>query len=88
MSKKEEVKTSSISEADNVRDISTFWDEHSLDDFWNKTREVEFNVNIDLKRRVRIDAEVYRQIEAQAHERGVSTETLVNIWLVEKLRAE
>jgi len=52
------------------------------------TREVEFDVNIDLKRRVRIDAEVYRQIEAQAYTRGVSLEMLVNTWLVERLRVE
>ena len=33
-----------ISKAKTLEEIGEFWDNHSLADYWEKTKEVEFNV--------------------------------------------
>jgi hypothetical protein len=75
----------SISEARRMEEIGNFWDEHSLADFWDKTHEVEFEVRAKRRRRVTLEPEVYQRIEEQARARGIAPETLVNVWLVERL---
>ena len=61
-----------------------FWDTHSFADYWDQTREVK-DVKIDLVRRhFRIDAKLARKIDRIARQRGISAETLVNLWLQER----
>jgi hypothetical protein len=86
MNEDEEVRESSISKAKTIEDIAEFWDTHSLADYWDQTREVEFEVRAKRRRRVTLDPEVYSAIEAQARARGILPETLVNLWLAEQLR--
>jgi len=80
--------TTSISKAHTLEEIADFWDTHSLADYWDQTHEVEFEVRAMRRRRVTLDPDVYTWIEAQAHSRGVSIETLVNLWLVEQLQKQ
>ena len=88
MSATERKGLTSISKASTLEEIGEFWDSHSLADYGDQTHEVSFEVRAQRRRRVTLDPEVYSQIEAQAHRRGVSAETLVNLWLVERLRAK
>ncbi|CAG0942044.1 hypothetical protein BROC_01698 [Candidatus Brocadiaceae bacterium] len=76
----------SISKAKTLEELGEFWDTHSLDDYWDQTHEVEFEVRAQRRRRVTLDPEVYTRLEAQAHTRGVQLETLVNLWLAERLK--
>jgi CopG antitoxin of type II toxin-antitoxin system len=82
----ENSKVTSISQARTLEEIGEFWDTHSLDDYWDQTHEVDFEVRARRKRRVTIDPDVYTQLEAEARSRGVQTETLVNLWLIERLQ--
>lgn len=82
---KENEKTTSISKAKTLEEIADFWDSNSLDDYWNQTYEVSFELRIKRRRRITISPEIYEKIEAQARERGILPETLVNLWLAEKL---
>ncbi|MBI2877162.1 MAG: hypothetical protein HYY20_09800, partial [Candidatus Tectomicrobia bacterium] len=75
----------SISKARSLEEIAEFWDTHSVDDYPDQTYEVEFEVRAQRRRRVTLDPEVYAKIEEEAHLRGVSPETLVNLWLAERL---
>ena len=86
MNKENNEQLSSISKAKTLEDISEFWDTHSLADYWDKTHEVEFTVRAKRRRHVTLDPEVYTQIEAQARTRGILPETLINLWLVERLK--
>jgi hypothetical protein len=86
MSEKDKSQQTSISNARSIEEIADFWDTHSLADYWEQTHEVEFEIRAKRRRRVTIDPEVYVQIEAQALERGILPETLVNLWLVERLQ--
>ncbi|MFY9823378.1 MAG: CopG family antitoxin [Thermoanaerobaculia bacterium] len=82
---KEALARTAISKAPSPREIGDFWDSHSLADHWDQTREAEFEVTALPRRRVTLDPKVYSEIEAQARARGLMLETLVNLWLAERL---
>jgi hypothetical protein len=86
MSENEDTQATSISKAQTIEEIADFWDTHSLDEYWDQTHEVTFEIRANRRRRITLDPDLYARIEAQAHTRGVSPETLVNLWLSERLR--
>ncbi|MBI1748867.1 MAG: hypothetical protein HYR55_20115 [Acidobacteria bacterium] len=66
-------------------ELAEFWDTHSTADYEEHFKEVA--CEIELKRRtfeVPIDGEVFTKIQRIAESRGLSTETLINLWLHEK----
>jgi hypothetical protein len=85
MSDGEKEPKTTISKAQSIQEIGEFWDAHSLADHWDETEETSFEVRATRRRRVTIDPQVYAQLEATARTRGVSPETLVNLWLAEYL---
>jgi hypothetical protein len=65
-----------------------FWDTHSLADYWDVTEEVDFEVHLRNRRYlVAVAPELAEKLAVEAHQRGLSTETLVNLWLSERLQA-
>ena len=71
----------------NIEEIIEFWDMHSTADYEDETEEV--SLDIDLQEEVFTVAlvpELVNLIEGQAKARGVTTETLVNLWLAERLK--
>lgn len=84
MAKKEKI-SSSISKADSYEAIGEFWDEHDFTDFDNEQNpDVDFNIS----RVVPIDMRLFSSIEKEAKLRGVEIETLINLWLQEKLHEQ
>jgi len=70
-----------------IEKAAEFWDSHDLADYWDQTREAHFDV--DIRRRVFLTAlepGLAKKLTACARRQGVSTETLVNVWLAEKLK--
>jgi hypothetical protein len=86
MDKDKEAQLTSISKASSLEEIAEFWDTHSLDEYWDQTQEAEFEVRARRRRRVTLDPDLYARIEDRARVRGILPETLVNLWLSEKLR--
>lgn len=74
-------KFSSISKADTDEKIGEFWDEHDFTEFDTDIPDVEFAIACSVP----IEVELFNAIEQQAHKRGVKVETLVNLWLQQKL---
>ncbi|MEW6359917.1 MAG: CopG family antitoxin [Planctomycetota bacterium] len=71
----------------NIEDAAEFWDSHDLADYWASTREAHFEVN--LQRRVflaALEPNLAKKLTALAHKQGISTETLINLWLTEKAK--
>lgn len=71
-----------------IEEAADFWDTHDLADYADVTRDVA--VTIDLQRRqhlVALAPELAARIGAEARRQGVTTETLINLWLSERLRA-
>lgn len=86
MNENNAMEKTAISQAQTPEQIADFWDAHSLDEYWDQTHEVEFEVTAQRRWRVTLDPDVYAQIVKQARVRGVSPETLVNLWMSERLQ--
>ena len=86
MSENSDIHTTSVSKAHTIEELADFWDTHSLDDYWDQTHEVVFELRANRRRRITLDPDLYTRLEAQAHARGISPETLINLWLSERLQ--
>jgi hypothetical protein len=77
----------SISQASTPEEIGEFWDTHDAADYWDQTEPAEFE--IDLHSNVTyyaIDHTLSAKIREIARQRGVSSETLLNLLVQEKLQ--
>ena len=78
---------SSISEAQSYKEIGEFWDSHDLTDFWAHTEPVEFEVGIESETTYfPVEKALSAELVALAKQKGVSPETLLNLWIQEKVR--
>jgi hypothetical protein len=77
---------SSLSKASSYREIAEFWDTHDLAEYWDKTKPVEFEVDIQSEATYYpVENALSKKIRSAARKRGVSPETLLNLWVKEKL---
>lgn len=75
-------KPKQIPPAESLEQLGEFWDTHDFTEFDDpQATDVEFQVTCAVP----IEAELLATLEQQAQRRGVQTETLVNLWLQEKL---
>ena len=75
-----------ISKANSYRKIGTFWDTHDLADYWDQTEHAEFEVDIESEiTYFAVDKELSEQLQSIARKRGISPDTLINLWVREKL---
>jgi hypothetical protein len=68
-----------------VEAAAEFWDTHDLADYWDLTRDASFKV--DIQRRLFLTAlepELAKKLTTVARRQGISTETLINMWLAER----
>lgn len=78
-----------LSKAKSHKEIGDFWDAHDLSDFWDQTKKVEFEV--DIKSEIiyySLDKKLSEQVQSIAQRRGVSADTLINLWVQEKLQEQ
>lgn len=69
-----------------IEEASEFWDEHSVTDYSSHVIAVEYAPEERLTL-VAIAHDLLNQVAQKAQQRGVSVETLVNLWIQEKLAA-
>ncbi len=70
----------------NIQEAAEFWDTHDLAEYPRETSEAHFEV--DIQRRVYLTAvepELAKKLTEVARKQGISTETLINMWLAEKV---
>jgi hypothetical protein len=80
---------SSISQAQSYQEIGEFWDNHDVTDYWEDTEPVEFEVDIQSEvRYCALERTLVGQVSEIAWQKGVSVETLVNLWIQEKVKEE
>ena len=87
MSENRETQLSSISGADSYEAIGEFWDTHSSADYWDQGYDVEIEISVPHRHRVSIEVDLFGRLAEVARHRGVSSETLVNLWIAERLNA-
>ena len=79
-------RVSSISQSRTLEEMAEFWDLHSLADFEDQTYEVEMTFDPSARRSlVGIEPELMQELRRIAQERKVSTQTLVNVWLRQRV---
>lgn len=75
-----------ISDVSSYIAVGEYWDSHDLSDYWDQTRPVEFEVDL---RSSSIYFPLQRDLAAQlrtvADAQGVSPETLLNLWVQERM---
>lgn len=80
---------SSISKASSYEEIAEFWDTHDLADYWDQIEPVEFEVDIQsMTICYDIDEKLSKVIRINSKLRGVSADTLLNLWLQEELQRD
>ena len=80
---------SSISKAQSHEEIGEFWDTHDLADSWDETKAAEFEVELESELTYyAVDNRLSAEIQTFAKQRGVSPDTLLNLWLQEKLQEQ
>ncbi len=79
-------KSKSISKGKTYKEIADYWDSHDLSDVWDKTRKVDFELSVESELTYYpLDKVLSDEIQSMARKRGVSADTLINLWLQEKL---
>jgi hypothetical protein len=69
-------------------EASDFWDTHDVSDYWGGTKEARFKVSLKRDPKyIALEKDIARKVVDIAKKKHVSTETLVNLWLKEKLSA-
>jgi hypothetical protein len=73
---------------DTVEELWSFWDTHSSADYEDVMEAVEVEMDLSSSRvYCPVAKDLVRQVRSRARQQGVSTETLINLWLQEKLCA-
>ncbi len=68
-------------------EMANFFDETDMGDYLEAMPEVEFEIDIQSsKTYFAIDAVLDKKLSAVAKKRGISAETLLNLWVQEKLQ--
>jgi hypothetical protein len=77
-----------IPEMSSYEEIAEFWDAHSLADYWDQTEPAEFEINPNARNRfmIAVDPELLKRVRKLGQARGLSTESLVNLLLEQRLQ--
>jgi len=69
-----------------IEEAAKFWDTHSLADYEDLQSDTDFEVALKSEKNYfAVEKELSADIDKLAHIKGVLPETLVNLWLREKI---
>jgi len=70
---------------DSLEEFAAFWDTHSTADYEGQMDDVDVHIDIRSSKVYCVVAkDLLAQLRTHARRQGVSTETLINLWLREK----
>lgn len=71
-----------------IMEASNFWDTHDITDYWDNTKEVKLKASLKKEPKyVALEENIAKKAFTVAKRKHISMETLVNLWLKEKLSA-
>ncbi len=80
---------SSISQGQSYQEIGKYWDNHDLGEVWEQTETADFGLSGHAKTTYYpVESTLSQNLHAPAQQRGVSAQTLLNLWLQEKVAQE
>jgi hypothetical protein len=78
---------SSISKSSSYREMGEYWDTHDLSKVWGKSKQIWFDVKIKTEATYcAIEKTLSEKVQSIAKKKGVSSDTLVNLWTQQKLQ--
>ena len=79
----------SISHGQSYQEIGEFWDNHDVSEVWEQTQPADCVVSGHAKTTYYpVESTLSQKLHAVAQQRGVSAQTLLNLWLQEKVTQE
>ncbi|MFZ2071467.1 MAG: CopG family antitoxin [Halobacteriota archaeon] len=70
-------------------ELVKFFDTHDLGEYWTEMPDAHFEVDIKRKRHLfALDSELANKVIEIAKTRKISSETLINAWLKEKIQEQ
>lgn len=82
------VKTS-LSGASSIEELGDFWDTHDLGNFESETSPFTMQVDLEESETLfHVERNLSEKLQMVSKERGVSAETLLNMWLQERVTQE
>lgn len=80
------VRKASISKGSSYEEIGEYWDAHDASEAWDQGSPVEFEIDIRSERRYYpIEKTLSQRLGQIAEAQGISAETLINLWVQEKV---
>jgi len=71
---------------ESFEEFSAFWDAHSSADYEDLMEDVDVQIDIRSSRiYCPVAKDLVAELRSEARHQGVSTETLINVWLREKM---
>ena len=88
MSTDNQTRITTGSEIDEYVALGEFWDTHSLADAWDDTEaaDLEFAPMLGRRMLVPVDPDLLLRVQRAAQKRGLSTESLVNLLLEQRMQ--
>lgn len=80
---------STLSQGQSYQEIGEYWDNHDLGEVWEQTEPADLVVSGHAKTTYyAVESTLSHKLHAVAQQRGVSAQTLLNLWLQEKVAQE
>jgi hypothetical protein len=74
-------------EFSSIHEAAAYWDTHSLAEAWDETKEIDVQIKMAQHKRVTLAADLIAPLIERSQQEGVSIETLVNLWIAERLHS-
>jgi hypothetical protein len=70
-----------------VKELVEFFETHDMGDYWERMPKAHFDVNIKKRKHlVALDEDIVDKLTKIAKSKKVSSESLINTWLKDKIR--
>ena len=80
---------SSLSKSKNYYELGEFWDNHDLAEYWEKTTDADFEMDIKSEMTYyAVDKDLAEKIQLSAQKHGIPAKKLLSTWIEEKLKEE
>ena len=83
----EKNKAKTLPRSKSVNELVDFFETHDMGDYWEKMPQAHFDVNIKKRKHlVALEEDVVDKLTEIAKSKKVSSESLINTWLKDKIR--
>jgi hypothetical protein len=83
----EKNKAKTLPRSKSVKELVDFFEAHDMGDYWEKMPEAHFEVNIKKRKHlVALEEDIVDKLTEIAKLKKVSSESLINAWLKDKIR--